>query len=160
MARTKQTARKSTGGKAPRKSVGGKGLANYGPIAVQPYVPKPKRPKYQGLCAQLVSSGQAQQLAVSRGAVMSQSWTMENSGETRWPAGVQLLPVPGGFGAYDFDIVDVQQAASRPKPSEHAEFGVSLRAPSQPGRYTGLLQLHSAGKAFGPRVWLDLRVLY
>lgn len=88
------------------------------------------------------------------GAAFDKTWRMRNNGCLDWPDGARLAffegEQMGGLASVPVRATQV---------NETVDITVSLRAPSQPGGYTGYWQLQSpAGVSFGDHVYVTIIV--
>jgi len=88
------------------------------------------------------------------GITVLKTWALKNTGEARWPEGVQLLFLSGALTPER--ILEVPRA----EPGAVVNVSAEIKLPLTPKQYTGYYRLATAeGKKFGTRFWVDLIVV-
>jgi len=88
------------------------------------------------------------------GITVIKTWALKNTGEARWPQGVQLKFLSGELTPER--VLEVPRA----EPSAVVSVSVEIKLPMVAKQYTGYYRLATAeGKKFGPRFWVDLIVV-
>jgi uncharacterized protein affecting Mg2+/Co2+ transport len=93
------------------------------------------------------------------GSVMVKTWTMKNVGNAAWPQGVTLAFVGGQLSPFTEDNKTSTPTIGA-EAGETVNISVTVKMPTQPGRYTGYYRLITKeGHRFGQRVWVDSLVV-
>jgi len=88
------------------------------------------------------------------GITVIKTWALKNTGEARWPQGVQLKFLSGELTPER--VLEVPRA----EPGAVVNASVEIKLPMVAKQYTGYYRLATAeGKKFGPRFWADLIVV-
>lgn len=90
---------------------------------------------------------------------ITKTWSLKNTGKGLWPPSTRLVFVSGNLQPdHSQDLPPVPVA----NPGDIVEVSTILKAPDQPGRYTGYYRLayNKGGRdaKFGHRVWVDVVV--
>jgi len=92
---------------------------------------------------------------VSPNQSLAKTWRMQNTGDTTWGSGYQLVFVNG-------EQMGAPSAVSVPTtaPGAQADISVNLTAPSGSGIHTGYWRLRNPqGTFFGPTIWVTVNVV-